>query len=63
MINIKVQQCGLFVDPLEPYYIGALPDGLIEEDGIIEVKCPKNSTRLSPMQAMAVKNFKSINFA
>ncbi|EFA07715.1 hypothetical protein TcasGA2_TC002192 [Tribolium castaneum] len=35
----KVRQCGFFID-LELSFIGASPDGLVNEDGIIEVKCP-----------------------
>lgn len=33
-----VQKCGLFVD-LENPFLGASPDGLIGNDGLIEVKC------------------------
>ncbi|KAJ8926715.1 hypothetical protein NQ314_020890 [Rhamnusium bicolor] len=57
--NVKVQECGLFVDPLEPY-LGASPDGLIEEDAIIEGKRPKNISSLTPLEG--IKNRK-IKFA
>lgn len=34
-----VEECGFFVHP-EHEWLGASPDGLIGEDGLIEVKCP-----------------------
>lgn len=34
-----VEECGFFVHP-EYEWLGASPDGLIGDDGIIEVKCP-----------------------
>lgn len=36
--GVKVQPCGLFVRPDLPY-LGASPDGLIGEEGLVEVKC------------------------
>ncbi|KAK4876550.1 hypothetical protein RN001_009056 [Aquatica leii] len=33
-----VKKCGLFIDREYPF-LGASPDGLIDEDGLIEVKC------------------------
>ncbi|CAG9763623.1 unnamed protein product [Ceutorhynchus assimilis] len=35
--NVTVDRCGLFIDPNHPF-LGASPDGLIGEKGIIEVK-------------------------
>ena len=35
----KVQECGFFVHP-DFEWLGASPDGLIGDDGLIEVKCP-----------------------
>lgn len=37
--KVKVKKCGLFVHTDFPY-LGASPDGLLNEDIIIEVKCP-----------------------
>jgi len=34
-----VKKCGLFVNPLY-CFLGASPDGLIGDEGLIEVKCP-----------------------
>lgn len=46
----KVLQCGLIVHPKYPH-LGTSPDGLIDSDGVLEIKCPasqkwKNSTPL-----------------
>ena len=35
----KVKPCGLFVSPAFPY-LAATPDGVINDEEIIEVKCP-----------------------
>lgn len=35
----KVQRCGLFLCVQRPY-LGALPDGLVLNESVIEVKCP-----------------------
>lgn len=37
--NIRVNPCGLFIDE-EYHYLGATPDGVIDNDTIVEVKCP-----------------------
>ena len=37
--GLKVYKCGLFVHQ-EKTFLGASPDGLIDDDAIIEVKCP-----------------------
>ena len=44
----KSADCGLFVNPKFPY-LGSSPDGLVGDDGVLEVKCPasqawRNST-------------------
>lgn len=50
--NFHVQQCGFFVD-LEESYLGASPDGLIGNDTIIEVKCPKTCSEMTPLQGIS----------
>lgn len=40
-MKIKILECGLFIHP-EHFYLGATPDGLIENDGILEIKCPSS---------------------
>lgn len=37
--HIKTQKCGLFV-PVDRPYLGASPDAIVGDDGIVEVKCP-----------------------
>lgn len=37
--GVEVKRCGLFVDPKYPFLCTS-PDGLIGEDGLLEVKCP-----------------------
>lgn len=39
VINLKIKPAGLFVDKTY-LFLAASPDGLIEDDGIIEIKCP-----------------------
>lgn len=56
--KVKVQESGLFVHPKYPY-LGTSPDGLVGENGLIEIKCPakhewKNAT---PEQCADDSNF------
>jgi putative phage-type endonuclease len=48
-----VQECGFFVHP-EHDWLGASPDGLIGDDGLVEIKCPfgqrdKNPPEFNPL--------------
>lgn len=38
-LNIKVKSCGLVIDANHSF-IGSSPDGLIDNDGLVEIKCP-----------------------
>ncbi|XP_060873116.1 uncharacterized protein LOC132946980 [Metopolophium dirhodum] len=38
-LNCKVNQCGLIIDEDFPY-LAASPDGLVNDDFIVEIKCP-----------------------
>ncbi|XP_076280094.1 uncharacterized protein LOC143208964 [Lasioglossum baleicum] len=49
--NVKIEDCGLFIDA-SLRYLGASPDGLIGDDGIVEVKCPKTAENLTPEEAL-----------
>ena len=42
-----VQECGFYVHP-EHDWLGASPDGLIDEDGLIEIKCPFGQRNAKP---------------
>lgn len=41
-LNIQVDSCGLVIDA-EYAFIGSSPDGLIGDDGCVEIKCPYKS--------------------
>ena len=51
-LGVKIKRCGLFIDPEIPY-LGASPDGIIEPDGIVEIKCPFSAKDLSVEEAIA----------
>lgn len=52
--GMKVEQCGLFVQSQWPY-LGASPDGLVNDDGLVEVKCLPSIEKLSPKEAIGIK--------
>jgi hypothetical protein len=49
--KVKVDPCGLFVS-LESGFLGASPDGLVGNNGIIEVKCPYNEREGMPIDVV-----------
>lgn len=53
-INVKVKPCGLFIDKEQPY-LGASPDGVIDEDTIVEIKCPITAYKIGLEKAIADK--------
>lgn len=55
--NVEVARCGVFIYQKYPC-LAATPDGLIGNDGIIEVKCPYNSKDVHPLDAMKSKLIK-----
>ena len=45
----NVRECGIFIhDDIE---CGASPDGLVDDDGTIEIKCPKTSTHIQTLKS------------
>ncbi len=44
--NIDVKEAGFFTD-IDIPWLGASPDGLTSDGGLIEIKCPKTSTHIS----------------
>jgi len=60
-LNINIKRCGLFIDSEIPF-LGASPDGLIGDDGIVEIKCPFAAQFLTPEDAIAtnVSNLQSL---
>lgn len=61
-VGVKIDQCGLFVDPEHPF-LGATPDGIIGETGIAEVKCPSSASNMTPDEAILARKctFWSVN--
>ncbi|CAK1578234.1 unnamed protein product [Parnassius mnemosyne] len=53
-LNISITPCGLFVDD-DYCFLGASPDGLIGDDGIVEIKCPSSASALTPLEAIKSK--------
>lgn len=60
-LKINIMRCGLFIDS-EITFLGASPDGLIEDDGIVEIKCSYAARFLTPEDAIAgnVSNLRSL---
>lgn len=53
-IGKKIEPCGLFVD-FNNQFLAATPDGLIGEQGIVEIKCPYSAKNISARQAIEEK--------
>jgi putative phage-type endonuclease len=48
----EVEECGFFPHP--ELQAGASPDGLIGEDGLLEIKCPNTATHIDSLKAQDV---------
>jgi len=57
LFGYKVAPAGLFVDPHLPF-LAATPYGLIEDDSIIEIKCPFSIKYFTPQDAHKAKKLK-----
>lgn len=54
--GITVQPCGLFID--EDFdFLAATPDGLLNDNGIIEIKCPASCSQMTPEDAIFSRKF------
>lgn len=61
-LGIKVVPCGIFIDELDPF-LAATPDGIIlNEDGLIELKCPYSCRNISPENAIQSQKLKFWRF-
>jgi putative phage-type endonuclease len=49
--NISIQPCGLFIDEEYPF-LGATPDGIVGDHGIVEIKCPSSAAEMSVEEAI-----------
>lgn len=49
--NIRIEKCGLFIDE-KLHFLGATPDGLVDVDKIVEIKCPISAAGVNPEKAV-----------
>lgn len=64
LTGLTVTDCGLFIGHDDEYFLGASPDGLVvDDDSIVEVKCPETLKNRSLEQGIAEKkiNFMTID--
>jgi len=59
-INRKIVPSGLMVDLNQPF-LAASPDGLIESDSLVEIKCPASAKDMTPEEGINSKKIKSFN--
>lgn len=52
--NVVIRPCGLFIDQ-DIQFLGASPDGLIDEDTVVEIKCPISAYKLTFQEALDKK--------
>lgn len=57
ILGVNIKPSGLFVDS-EQFYFAASPDGLIGDDGLVELKCPSSAKSVSPKDAIEIKIIK-----
>ncbi|KAL6418882.1 hypothetical protein ACFW04_011717 [Cataglyphis niger] len=50
-LNKEIKPCGLFIDTENPC-LGASPDGLIDDNGLVEIKCPLSTENLTAEKAI-----------
>lgn len=55
-LDIIVQPCGLFIDD-EFNFLAATPDGLLNDNGIVEIKCPASCSEMTPEDAIFSRKF------
>ena len=55
----KVSKCGLYVHPVHPY-IAATPDGIAEQQILLEIKCPKTAYK-KPINQLTVPYLKLVD--
>ncbi|XP_029659972.1 uncharacterized protein LOC115233600 [Formica exsecta] len=55
-LNKAIKLCGLFIDNENPF-LGVSPDGLIEENGLVEIKCPLSAEHLTAEEAIKTLPF------
>lgn len=53
MRDCAVEECGFFDHP-RIAMAGASPDGLVGDDGLVEIKCPNTATHIETLQGAAI---------
>ncbi|XP_070525083.1 uncharacterized protein [Cardiocondyla obscurior] len=53
-LGVDITECGMFIDKDIPY-LAASPDGIIEDDTVVEIKCPYVAREMSPSDAILNK--------
>jgi len=51
IFGVNIEPSGLFVDSKQ-FYLAATPDGLIGDDGLIEIKCTSSAKSVIPKEAI-----------
>lgn len=51
ILKKDIKPCGLFIDSDNPC-LGASPDGVFDEDGLVEIKCPLSAENLTAEEAI-----------
>ncbi|KAJ8913373.1 hypothetical protein NQ315_008765 [Exocentrus adspersus] len=54
MQHIEIKKCGLFIDKIHPF-LGASPDGLIGDQGLVEIKCPYSARNMTILEGIEKK--------
>ncbi|KAL4103976.1 hypothetical protein QTP88_019289 [Uroleucon formosanum] len=62
LLKIKIQSAGLIVDKNIPF-IAASPDGILDDESLVEIKCPASAKELAPEDTIQSNKIKycSIN--
>jgi putative phage-type endonuclease len=55
LTNSTVTECGLFAHPNIPY-THASPDGLVGEEGLVEIKCPNTAQHIDTLLGSAIEH-------
>lgn len=58
IIGKKIENAGLFVDA-NLQFLAASPDGLIDNDSLVEIKCPASAKSFTPEEGILMKKIKS----
>ncbi|KAL4100677.1 hypothetical protein QTP88_020948 [Uroleucon formosanum] len=57
LTGLKIQESGLFIYERLPF-LAASPDGLLYDNGIVEIKCPSTIKQLTPKEAIGTGKLK-----